>query len=90
MSLSLTRINRIRKSFGRIPEKAALPDLIQLQIKSYNEFLSSRTLNGKDIGSGLDEVFKSIFPIQDYAGRAQLEYYKMLLKSDQIIIADNS
>ncbi len=79
MSQSLTRINRIRKSFGRIPEKAALPDLIQLQIKSYNEFLTTRTLNGKDIGSGLDEVFKSIFPIQDYAGRAQLEYIKFNL-----------
>lgn len=74
MSQSLTRINRIRKSFGRIPEKAALPDLIQLQKKSYDEFLYNRTVGGKDIGSGLDEVFKSIFPIQDYSGRAQLEY----------------
>lgn len=79
MSQSLTRINRIRKSFGRIPEKAALPDLIQLQKKSYDEFLYNRTLNGKDIGSGLDEVFKSIFPIQDYSGRAQLEYIKYTL-----------
>lgn len=79
MSQSLTRINRIRKSFGRIPEKAALPDLIQLQKKSYDEFLYTRTLNGKNIGSGLDEVFKSIFPIQDYAGRAQLEYIKYTL-----------
>jgi DNA-directed RNA polymerase subunit beta len=79
MSQSLTRINRIRKSFGRIPEKAALPDLIQLQKKSYDQFLYSRTLNGKDIGSGLDEVFKSIFPIQDYSGRAQLEYIKYTL-----------
>ncbi len=80
MSLSLTRVNRIRKSFGRIPEKAALPDLIQLQKKSYDQFLYERTLNGKDIGSGLDEVFRSVFPIQDYSGRAQLEYIKYSLE----------
>src|ERR1700733_10098543 len=76
---SFTGRKRIRKSFGRIPEVAPMPNLIDVQRASYEAFLQmvvrpdSRTL------TGLQEVFKSVFPIDDFAGRGRLEfvYYEL-------------
>lgn len=79
MVKSLTELKRIRKSFGRTPEKALLPNLVHLQKKSYDGFLYGSQEENEKTVSGLDEVFRSVFPIQDYAGKAQLEYIKYSL-----------
>lgn len=79
MAKSLTELKRIRKSFGRTPEKTPLPNLVHLQKKSYDGFLYGHSIDNEKTESGLDEVFRSIFPIQDYAGKAQLEYIKFSL-----------
>jgi DNA-directed RNA polymerase beta subunit len=66
---------RIRKSFGRIAEVAPMPNLIEVQKASYDRFLEP-VQNGGDstLPSGLEEAFRSVFPIRDFSGRAQLEF----------------
>ena len=74
MTYSYTEKKRIRKSFGKTSDVIQAPNLIDLQINSYNEFLGYS--NGVfDIQkSGLHRVFESVFPIYDYSNNCKLEY----------------
>jgi len=76
---SFTGRKRIRKSFGRIPEIARMPNLIDVQRSSYEAFLQMATPHDSRTNTGLQEVFKSVFPIDDFAGRGRLEfvYYEL-------------
>jgi len=65
---------RIRRNFGRIAEVAPMPNLIEVQKKSYDHFLQMEEPEGGRSLYGLQEVFKSVFPINDFSGRAQLEF----------------
>src|ERR1700710_333141 len=71
---SFTSRKRIRKSFGRIPEVAPMPNLIDVQRASYDSFLQMHVKADARTHSGLQEVFKSVFPIDDFAGRGRLEF----------------
>jgi DNA-directed RNA polymerase subunit beta len=71
---SFTGRKRIRKSFGRIPEVAPMPNLIDVQRASYEAFLQMIVNPDNRTNSGLQEVFKSVFPIDDFAGRGRLEF----------------
>src|SRR3954452_10154349 len=71
---SFTGRKRIRKSFGRIPEVAPMPNLIDVQRSSYEAFLQMNVRPDNRTHSGLQEVFKSVFPIDDFAGRGRLEF----------------
>ena len=68
---SFTGRKRIRKSFGRIPEVAPMPNLIDVQRASYEAFLQMIVRPDNRTQSGLQEVFKSVFPIDDFAGRGR-------------------
>ena len=76
---SFTSRKRIRKSFSRIPEVAPMPNLIDVQRASYDSFLQMNVKPDARTHSGLQEVFKSVFPIDDFAGRGRLEfvYYEL-------------
>ncbi len=76
---SFTSRKRIRKSFGRIPEVAPMPNLIDVQRASYDSFLQMNIKADARTHSGIQEVFKSVFPIDDFAGRGRLEfvYYEL-------------
>ena len=74
MSRSFTGRKRIRRSFGRIPEQAEMPNLIDVQRASYEGFLQMNVLPDSRTQTGLQEVFKSVFPIDDFAGRGRLEF----------------
>jgi DNA-directed RNA polymerase subunit beta len=63
---------RIRKMFGNIHEVADMPDLIQVQRESYDEFLRSDASIG--YVSGLEKTLRSVFPIRDFAGTAELDF----------------
>src|ERR1700676_4446695 len=71
---SFTGRKRIRKSFGRVPEVAPMPNLIDVQRASYEGFLQSDVKPDSRTHTGLQEVFKSVFPIDDFAGRGRLEF----------------
>ncbi|HUT51115.1 MAG TPA: DNA-directed RNA polymerase subunit beta [Alphaproteobacteria bacterium] len=73
-STVFTGRERIRRNFGRIPEVAPMPNLIEVQKKSYDHFLQMEEPEGGRDPYGLQEVFKSVFPINDFSGRAQLEF----------------
>ncbi len=76
---SFTGRKRIRRSFGRIPEVAPMPNLIDVQRASYEGFLQMNVNPDNRAAAGLQEVFKSVFPIDDFAGRGRLEfvYYEL-------------
>jgi DNA-directed RNA polymerase subunit beta len=76
MAKSFTGRKRVRKSFGRIPEVAPMPNLIEVQKSSYDAFLQMDTAPDKRQQVGLQEVFRSVFPIRDFSERAQLEFVK--------------
>jgi DNA-directed RNA polymerase subunit beta len=71
---AFTGRERIRRNFGRIAEVAPMPNLIEVQKKSYDHFLQMEEPEGGRDLYGLQEVFKSVFPINDFSGRAQLEF----------------
>jgi DNA-directed RNA polymerase subunit beta len=76
MVRSFTGRKRFRKDFGRIEEVAPLPNLIELQKSSYEAFLQYKVHHSERQNTGLQEVFTSIFPVKDYSGKCQLEFYK--------------
>ncbi|HUX78627.1 MAG TPA: DNA-directed RNA polymerase subunit beta [Alphaproteobacteria bacterium] len=76
MARTYTERKRIRKSFARIPEIAPLPNLIELQKTSYENFLQMDVPADKRVSVGLQEVFQSIFPISDFSGKSQLEFFR--------------
>jgi len=80
MAKSFTGRKRIRKSFGRIPEVAPMPNLIEVQRSSYDAFLQMDVLPEKREILGLEEVFRSVFPIRDFSERAQLEFVRYELE----------
>ncbi len=79
ISRSVTRHKRIRRNFGRIPEVAPMPNLIDVQRASYEAFLQMNVRPDSRAPAGLQEVFRSVFPIDDFAGRGRLEfvYYEL-------------
>jgi len=74
MAQSFTGKKRIRKSFGRIPEAVTMPNLIEVQKSSYEQFLLKDTPAAQRGDEGIQAVFKSVFPIKDFSDRAVLEY----------------
>src|SRR6201985_1933736 len=74
MTQSFTGKKRIRKSFGRIPEAVQMPNLIEVQRSSYEQFLQRETRPADRTDEGVEAVFKSVFPIKDFNERAVLEY----------------
>jgi len=74
MSLSFTGKKRIRKSFGRIPEVVRMPNLIEVQKSSYNQFLQKDVPLEERGDNGVNGVFRSVFPVRDFSDRAVLEY----------------
>ncbi len=79
MSESYTGKKRVRKNFGRIDAVMDMPNLIDVQTGSYSSFINNVDCNGEHCEFGLEEVFKSIFPISDYAGNGELEFVGYVL-----------
>ncbi|MBL8905042.1 MAG: DNA-directed RNA polymerase subunit beta [Rhizobiales bacterium] len=67
---------RIRKFFGKIAEVAEMPNLIEVQKESYDQFLQVKEPSGGRANEGLQAVFKSVFPITDFSGQAMLEFVR--------------
>ena len=65
---------RFRKSFGRQADKMEIPNLLEIQLKSYDDFLKlDADIHGIQ-NTGLHAAFTSVFPISSFSGNARLEY----------------
>jgi DNA-directed RNA polymerase subunit beta len=65
---------RVRKSFAKIPKVIEIPNLIDIQKRSYDQFLQADTPADKRAPTGLQGVFKSVFPIKDFNETAELDF----------------
>ena len=74
MAQTFTGRKRIRKFFGNIQEIAEMPNLIEVQKASYDQYLQIEEPSGGREDQGLQAVFKSVFPISDFSGSALLEF----------------
>jgi len=79
-ALSFTGRKRVRKDFGRIPTIATMPNLIEVQKNSYEHFLQKGLGPDERPDSGLQAVFKSVFPISDFSESSSLEFVKYELE----------
>ena len=73
---SLQGRRRVRKFFGKLKEVAQMPNLIEVQKASYDQFLMVDEPKGGRGDEGLQSVFKSVFPIGDFSGASLLEFVK--------------
>ncbi len=76
MAQTFTGRKRVRKVFGHVREVGEMPNLIEVQKASYDQFLLMDPPKGGRPNEGLQSVFKSVFPITDFAQTAQLEFVK--------------
>ncbi|MEM1038449.1 MAG: DNA-directed RNA polymerase subunit beta [Pseudomonadota bacterium] len=67
---------RVRKVYGNITEVTEMPNLIEVQMSSYDAFLMVKEPEGGRGDEGLQAVFNSVFPIKDFTGAAQLDFVR--------------
>src|SRR5476651_1005082 len=67
-------VYRERIDFSKIKTSVPIPNLIEVQKKSYERFLQMDLLPSERDDTGLESVFKSVFPISDFRGLSQLEF----------------
>jgi DNA-directed RNA polymerase subunit beta len=76
MAQTFTGRKRVRKFFGKIQEVAEMPNLIEVQKASYDQFLQIAEPEGGRPDDGLQAVFKSVFPISDFSNTSMLEFVR--------------
>ena len=90
MQLSFTEKKNIRKNFGRLKETLSIPNLIEIQKKSYKQFLlnSDKDSENSSLRKGLNKVFSSIFPIEELSDKATLEYLSFRLEKPKFNVEE--
>ncbi|HSH00860.1 MAG TPA: DNA-directed RNA polymerase subunit beta, partial [candidate division Zixibacteria bacterium] len=68
-----------RKSFGRIPDSTEMPNLLDVQLGSYNEFLQRHTPAEERKSRGLQQIFEEVFPVSDVNEMFSLEFVRYRL-----------
>ena len=86
MQISFTEKKNIRKSFGKLKESLAIPNLIEVQKKSYDELTDYKP--DAELTKGFDRVFKGIFPIEDLNDKATLEYASYRLEKPKFDVEE--
>src|SRR5215471_17221388 len=71
---SETRAIRSRLDFSKIPTAIEIPNLIEVQRRSYERFLQMDKLPQEREDNGLQSVFTSVFPITDFRNVSELEF----------------
>ncbi len=79
MAYSIANNQLLRKNFAKIHKIIDIPNLIDIQKNSYKRFLQLDTPPEVRKNSGLESVFKSVFPIRDFSETASLEYVSYTL-----------
>ena len=79
MAYSIANNQLLRKNFAKIHKIVDIPNLIDIQKNSYKRFLQLEVPPESRKNSGLEAVFKSVFPIRDFSETASLEYVSYTL-----------
>ncbi|MGQ0793358.1 MAG: DNA-directed RNA polymerase subunit beta [Deltaproteobacteria bacterium] len=74
MSFNIMEAYQLRKSFSKVPSVLEIPHLLEVQVKSYSDFLQADSKSAERRDMGLQRAFNMVFPIEDYNGKASLEY----------------
>ena len=80
MAYSFTEKKRLRKDFGKQSSALDVPNLLAIQIDSYNVFLQKDIDPDKRANTGLEEAFNTLFPIESFSKNARLEYVSYRLE----------
>ncbi len=79
---------RVRKSFSRINRVVKVPDLIHVQRQSYDKFLQRNVPAAQRENVGLQAIFSSVFPIQDFNKTASLEFVSYHLEEPKYDVSE--
>ena len=63
-----------RYSFGKIVDRGEMPDFLEFQLNSYEDFLQAKVPSQKRVDKGLEAIFNEVFPIESSNGLLKLEY----------------
>ena len=77
----------LRKNFAKIRSLVPIPNLIDIQRRSYEKFLQLTTDPKRRENHGLQAVFNSVFPIRDYNEVASLEFESYTLQKPKYPMA---
>ena len=77
-----------RKTFSNTPVVLDTPPLMKLQVNSYEDFLQKDVPPAKRIDSGLQQVFKSVFPIYDFNKTVSLEFVSYSLEEPKYTVKE--
>lgn len=89
MSYSFTEKKRIRKSFASRPSVLEVPSLLDIQLRSYEDFLQANVAPAaRNINMGLQAAFTSIFPILSHNGYACLKFVDYQLAEPEFDVAE--
>ena len=88
MTFSFTEKKRIRKDFGKQDSALDVPDLLTLQVGSYDRFLQSDIdpLQRKNIG--LQAAFNNLFPVESFSKNARLEFVSYRLEEPEFSVRE--
>src|SRR5512142_138081 len=77
-----------RVSFGKIPEIIEAPDLLNIQLESWESFLQTDVAPGRRKNKGLQAVFKMNFPITDARENFLLEFVEYYIEKPKYSVAE--
>ncbi|MEE9613558.1 MAG: DNA-directed RNA polymerase subunit beta [Thermodesulfobacteriota bacterium] len=87
MAFSLSGIN-LRKDYSRIGKVVDIPNLIEVQEKSFAEFLQLDAKPGEVKDTGIQGIFKGVFPIKDFSSTASLEFVSYTLLDPKYTVSE--
>jgi len=67
-------LEKERKSFAKVKIVQKMPNLLEVQLKSFDEFLQKDTMPLERKNIGLESAFRNVFPVEDTHGNYLLEY----------------
>ena len=88
MTFSFTEKKRIRKDFGKQKPALDVPDLLTLQVESYNKFLQSDIDPNKRKNIGLQAAFNNLFPVESFSKNARLEFISYRLEEPEFNVRE--
>jgi len=76
------------KDFAKIPEVYPLPNLLEVQLKSYSEFLQEKVSPFERRPIGLQEVFLEVFPVESFDRKIRLEFLGYSLSRSKYTVSE--